>query len=68
MINAKDSEAQRLAWELKEDAWREVAHLPAEEAFKERRLRSARMIETLGLQDRVRDPRKGAKDGSASHP
>lgn len=52
-----DSKSQELAWELKKDAWREVEHLPIEEALAERLRRSAATVVALGLEDRVRDPR-----------
>jgi hypothetical protein len=60
MIDPKDTEAQLFTWELKEQAWREVAHLPLAEAFRERRRRSAETMRVLGFEDRVRDPRSRA--------
>jgi hypothetical protein len=46
-----------LTWELKDEAWQEVAHLPLEEAVRERLRRSAETMRRLGLQNHVRDPR-----------
>jgi hypothetical protein len=57
MIELKESQAQLLAWELKDEAWAEVAHLPLLEAFRERRRRSAETLRALGFENRVRDPR-----------
>lgn len=57
MIERKETDAQLLAWQLKDEAWEEVAHLPLEEAFRERMRRSAEAMEALKLGVHVRDPR-----------
>jgi hypothetical protein len=57
MNDRKESDAQKLTWELKDDAWSEVAHLPRLEAFRERRRRAMQTVRELGFEDRVRDPR-----------
>lgn len=61
MIEIKESQAQILAWELKDEAWAEVAHLPLDEAIRERLKRSAEVVRALGFEDRIRDPRTGRK-------
>lgn len=54
----KETDAQRETWELKDAAWKDVAHLPLAEAFAERRRASMQTVKELGLEDRVRDPRR----------
>jgi hypothetical protein len=58
MNRLKDSQAQVETWALKDEAWREVEGLPLAEAFRERRRRSAETMRELGLDGRVRDPRR----------
>ncbi len=57
MIELKESQAQSLTWKLKDDAWKEVEHLPLEEAIARRLAISAEAIRELGFEHRVRDPR-----------
>jgi hypothetical protein len=57
MIERKETEAQLLTGRLKDEAWEEVAHLPLQEAFRERMRRSAETVRALGLNLPVRDPR-----------
>lgn len=49
--------AQLLAWELKDDAWREVEDLPLLEAFRERRKRAEATVELLAGKSDPIDPR-----------
>lgn len=49
--------AQLLAWELKDDAWREVEGLPLLEAFRVRRERAEAMVEMLAGKSDRKDPR-----------
>ena len=65
MSEIKESQAQLLTWALKDEAWAEVAHLPLEEALRERRRRSAETVRALGLEHRVRDPRVRPTAGTA---
>lgn len=49
--------AQLLAWELKDDAWREVEGLPLLEAFRVRRERAEATVELLRELDELSDHR-----------
>ncbi|MEK7795414.1 MAG: hypothetical protein AAB353_12835 [Candidatus Hydrogenedentota bacterium] len=67
MIGPNESQAQRLTWELKDDAWREVAHLPLDEAIRKRLKLATEAVRECGLEDRVLDPR-GGKIGALTTP
>jgi len=58
MNRIRETNAQIETWDLKDAAWNDVAHLPLVEAFAERRRASRQTVNELGLEDRVRDPRR----------
>lgn len=68
MIEPKETDAQLLAWQLKDEAWQEVAHLPLEAALRERMRRSAQTVHALELEIPIRDPRgfTSSKAGSGA--
>jgi hypothetical protein len=57
MNERAESQAQLLAWELKDAAWREVEHLPLDEALRARMKASAATAQALRLPMPVHDPR-----------